>query len=86
MWKLIIAVVALSDTGTPSVSTSTTTIADQATCTALATEFSREGEKEYQGHKFLIKGTGKCVPDGSCRAPWKIAPLASRGIAPSLDN
>jgi CRP-like cAMP-binding protein len=39
------------------------------------------GEGCLNGHPLRIATT-----TAMCRAPWKTAPSASRGIAPSLDN
>jgi hypothetical protein len=69
-WKLFATVLAISDTGSVSVSSIATDFVDRGACEAAAHDlFPGTVERDVQGHRITIRAAADCRPDGSGPPP-----------------
>ncbi|WP_028164101.1 hypothetical protein [Bradyrhizobium elkanii] len=75
MWKLFATVLALTDTGSVSVSSVVTDFANREACKAAARDlYPSVIERELQGHKISIRAAAECRPDGPPSSPQIAVP------------
>jgi len=69
-WKLFATVLAISDTGSISVSSIATDFVDRGACEAAARDlFPGTMERDFQGHRITIRASADCRQDGSGPPP-----------------
>jgi hypothetical protein len=83
MWKFFAVIMAMSDTGSVSVSNVATDFADPHACQAAVALYPSAIERDIGGHHVTIRASAECRPDGGQPAvtipiPGPFAPLFRR--------